>query len=126
MIFIPLSDNTHYFIFKLALLEPMLIVHSSFYDAAAIVADLRHFPIKVVLLPILIQGSFYNFTHSSEYVKIIVTLLIPGSRLTSCPVISSVFTILTHVGKAQFMFMSKKKDRPKFCDPPQFLLFNFL
>ena len=38
MIFIPLSDNTDYFIFKLALLEPMSIVHSSFYDAAAIVA----------------------------------------------------------------------------------------
>ena len=38
MTFIPLSDNIDYFILKLALLEPMSIVHSSFYDAAAIVA----------------------------------------------------------------------------------------
>ena len=39
VIFIPLSDNTDYFVIKLALLEQMLIVHSSFNHAAAIVAE---------------------------------------------------------------------------------------
>ena len=39
MIFIPLSDNTDYFVIKLALIEPMIIGHSSFNHAAAIVAD---------------------------------------------------------------------------------------
>ena len=38
MIFIPLRNNSDYFVIKLASLEPMSIVHSSFYDAAAIVA----------------------------------------------------------------------------------------
>ena len=96
----------------------MLIVHSSFYDSDAIVAYELHFPLKVVLLPILIHGSFYNLPYSSKYVKIIVIVLMPGSWLTSCLLILSVSTTMTHVGKAQFMFMLKKVGPWKNLRPP--------